>query len=62
MKLGDHAGQGFADTRNFDEPPFGDQPLERQRTERQVVGGAAISTGTIGIAARQFQPLSQLAK
>ena len=60
MELGDHAGDGIADARDFGEPAFSDQPLQRQRTERQVVGGAGIGTGTVGIAARQFQPLSQL--
>jgi hypothetical protein len=57
-----HAGEGIADARNFGEPAFSNQPLQRQWAERQVLGGAAIGTGAIGIAARQFQPLSQLPK
>jgi hypothetical protein len=62
MELGDHAGEGIADARNFGEPALGDQPLQRQRTERQVVGGTAIGMGAIEIIACQFQSLSQLAK
>ena len=62
MKLGDHTGEGIADARNFGEPAFSDQPLQRQRTERQIFRSAAVSAGAIGIGARQFQPLSQLPK
>jgi hypothetical protein len=60
VELGDHAGKGIADTRNFGEPAFGDQPLQRQRAQRQVVGGAAIGPRAIGIVPGQFQPLGQL--
>jgi hypothetical protein len=60
VELGDHAGEGIADARYLGEPVFGNQLLERQRAQRQVLGGATVGTGAVGIATRQLQPLGQL--
>ena len=62
MELGDDAGQGVADTGNLGEAAFRDQPVQRQRAKRKVLGGTAIGPGAIGVAARQLHPLGDLPK
>src|SRR3954452_24261117 len=59
VQLGDHSGEGVTDSRYFRQSTFVDQLIERPRTERQVLRGAAIGSRAVGIAALELHALAE---
>ncbi|MGY3529344.1 hypothetical protein ACVISU_002112 [Bradyrhizobium sp. USDA 4452] len=62
MKLGNDVGNGFANARNFGEPVLLDQRFEWDCERCDIVGGAGIGLGTVGIAAPHGGALRVLAQ
>jgi hypothetical protein len=51
VQLGDDIGDGLADTRDFCEPTFFDQHIERDGERGQAIRCAGVGLGSIRVAA-----------
>lgn len=57
VQFGDDVGDGLSDARDFGEPTFFDQHIERDGERGQAIRRARVGLGPIRVAAAQRGPL-----